>query len=140
MTEGVKPGGIYEGRVTSIKDFGAFVEILPGKDGLVHISELSDGYVGSVSDICRVGDTMLVKVILVDDQDRVKLSRKVAYAERGIPDPHAGNERPQGGGGGGGGDRGGPPRRPPGGGGGYGDRGPSGGGGYGDRGPRPPRD
>ncbi len=62
MTEGVKPGGIYEGRVTAIKDFGAFVEILPGKDGLVHISELSEGYVGSVTDICRVGDPMLVKV------------------------------------------------------------------------------
>ncbi len=124
MTEGVKPGGIYEGRVTSIKDFGAFVEILPGKDGLVHISELSDGYVGSVTDICRVGDTMLVKVIAVDDQDRVKLSRKVAMAERGIPDEHAGRERPAGGPPGG--DRGGPPRR-----------GPSGGGGYGGR---PPRD
>ena len=47
MTEGVRVGHIYEGRVTSIKDFGAFVEILPGKDGLVHISELSEGYVGS---------------------------------------------------------------------------------------------
>jgi len=121
MTEGVKPGGIYEGRVTSIKDFGAFVEILPGKDGLVHISELSEGYVGTVADICRVGDTMLVKVIAVDDQDRVKLSRKVAMAERGIVDENAGRERPAGGGGGGspmgGGDRGGPPRRGPGGGG-----------------------
>jgi polyribonucleotide nucleotidyltransferase len=127
MTEGVRPGGIYEGRVTSIKDFGAFVEILPGKDGLVHISELSEGYVGSVTDICRVGDTMLVKVIAVDDQDRVKLSRKVALAERGITDEHAGRERPPGGGGGG--DRGGPPPRRPSGG---------GGGGYG--GGRPPRD
>src|SRR5262249_12839757 len=122
MTEGVKVGGIYEGRVTSIKDFGAFVEILPGKDGHVHISELSDGYVGSVTDICRVGDPMLVKVILVDDQDRVKLSRKAALAERGEPDPHAGRERPpgapdrpsgpprRGGDRGYGGDRGGPPR------------------------------
>ena len=118
MTEGVKPGGIYEGRVTSIKDFGAFVEILPGKDGLVHISELSEGYVGSVTDICRVGDTMLVKVIAVDDQDRVKLSRKVAMAERGIPDEHAGRERPAGGPPRS--DQGGPPRRGPG--------GPSGGG------------
>ena len=123
MTEGVRVGHIYEGRVTSIKDFGAFVEILPGKDGLVHISELSEGYVGSVTDICRVGDVMLVKAIAVDDQDRVKLSRKAAMAERGEVDPNAGNVRPPGappqGGGGGGGDRGGPPRR----GGGY-DRGP----------------
>ncbi|MBV8309649.1 MAG: polyribonucleotide nucleotidyltransferase [Planctomycetaceae bacterium] len=82
MTEGVQIGRIYEGRVTSIKEFGAFVEILPGKDGLVHISELTDGYVSSVADICRIGDPMLVKAIAVDDQDRVKLSRKSALAER----------------------------------------------------------
>ena len=104
-------GQIYEGRVTSIKDFGAFVEILPGKDGLVHISELSDGYVSSVTDICRVGDPMLVKAIAVDDQDRVKLSRKAALAERGEPDAyaqaHPASERPAGDRG----DRGGPPRR-----------------------------
>ncbi len=137
MTEGVQVGRIYEGRVTSIKDFGAFVEILPGKDGLVHISEMSDGYVSTVSDICRVGDMMLVKAIAVDDQDRVKLSRKAALAERGQPDPyaiaHPAGERPpmsdRGPGGGGdrgpgpGGDRGGPPRRGPGGGGYGGDRG-----------------
>jgi polyribonucleotide nucleotidyltransferase len=121
MTEGVQIGRIYEGRVTSIKEFGAFVEILPGKDGLVHISELSDGYVSSVTEICRVGDPMLVKAISVDDQDRVKLSRKAALAERGQPDEFASRTRPQGGGGGGGGERfpagGGPPsppRRPPG--------------------------
>jgi polyribonucleotide nucleotidyltransferase len=110
MTEGVQIGRIYEGRVNSIKDFGAFVEILPGKDGLVHISELSEGYVSSVSDICRVGDVMLVKAIAVDDQDRVKLSRKAALAERGEVDEyakaHPASERPPGGG-----DRGGPPRR-----------------------------
>ena len=139
MTEGVQVGRVYEGRVTSIKDFGAFVEILPGKDGLVHISELSDGYVNTVSDICRVGDPMLVKAIAVDDQDRVKLSRKAAFAERGIVDEYAvahpaseRPERPPGGGydrGPGGG--GPPPRRGPGGGG-YG--------GGGDRGPRPQRD
>jgi len=89
------------------------VEILPGKDGLVHISELSEGYVSSVSDICRVGDVMLVKAISVDDQDRVKLSRKAALAERGEPDAyaqaHPASDRPQGGDRGG--DRGGPPRR-----------------------------
>jgi len=141
MTEGVQVGRIYEGRVTSIKDFGAFVEILPGKDGLVHISEMSEGYVASVTDICRVGDPMLVKAIAVDDQDRVKLSRKAALAERGEVDEyakaHPAGERPPGGGGGGG-DRGpgGPPRRPSGGG--YGGGGGGGyGGGGGDRGPRP---
>ena len=56
MTEEVQVGKIYEGKVTSIKDFGAFVEILPGKDGLCHISELADDYVSSVDDVCRVGD------------------------------------------------------------------------------------
>jgi polyribonucleotide nucleotidyltransferase len=94
MTEGVQLGRIYEGRVTSIKEFGAFVEILPGKDGLVHISELSDGYVSSVADVCRVGDPMLVKAIAIDDQDRVKLSRKAALAERGQPDELASRTRP----------------------------------------------
>ena len=81
MTASVQVGRIYEGTVTSVKDFGAFVEILPGKDGLCHISELSDEYVSSVGDVCRVGDTMQVKVIAVDEQDRVKLSRKAAMRE-----------------------------------------------------------
>ena len=67
--------------MTSVKDFGAFVEILPGKDGLCHISELADEYVSSVGDVCRVGDAMKVKVIAVDEQDRVKLSRKAAMRE-----------------------------------------------------------
>jgi polyribonucleotide nucleotidyltransferase len=81
MTASVQVGRIYEGTVTSVKDFGAFVEILPGKDGLCHISELSEEYVSSVGDVCRVGDTMMVKVIAVDEQDRVKLSRKAALRE-----------------------------------------------------------
>jgi polyribonucleotide nucleotidyltransferase len=81
LTASVEVGKIYEGRVISIKDFGAFIEILPGKDGLCHISELSDSYVASVSDVCRVGDIMKVKVISIDDQDRVKLSRRMAMKE-----------------------------------------------------------
>jgi polyribonucleotide nucleotidyltransferase len=81
LTESVKVGKIYDGRVTSVKDFGAFIEILPGKDGLCHISELADGYVQSVGDVCKVGDEMQVKVIAIDDQDRVKLSRKAAIRE-----------------------------------------------------------
>jgi polyribonucleotide nucleotidyltransferase len=81
MTASVQVGRIYEGTVTSVKDFGAFVEILPGKDGLCHISELSEEYVSSVGDVCRVGDVMMVKVIAVDEQDRVKLSRKAAMRE-----------------------------------------------------------
>jgi polyribonucleotide nucleotidyltransferase len=81
LTESVKIGKIYEGRVTSVKDFGAFVEIVPGKDGLCHISELAEGYVNSVADICKVGDEMVVKVISIDEQDRVKLSRRQALRE-----------------------------------------------------------
>ena len=83
LTATVEVGKVYQGRVTSIKDFGAFVEILPGKDGLVHISELSDDYVSSVSDVCKVGDEMKVKVIAIDDQDRVKLSRRSVLREQG---------------------------------------------------------
>ena len=74
---------IYNGTVTGVKEFGAFVEILPGKDGLVHISELADFRVKSVDDICKIGDQMWVKCIGVDDRGRVKLSRKAALRERG---------------------------------------------------------
>src|SRR5208283_1112948 len=97
LTATVEMGRIYTGRVSSVKDFGAFVEILPGKDGLCHISELAEGYVSSVGEICKVGDEMPVKVILIDDQDRVKLSRKAALKELGIVDdkaPVGGGERP----------------------------------------------
>ncbi|PHY02110.1 MAG: polyribonucleotide nucleotidyltransferase [Planctomycetaceae bacterium] len=81
LTASIQVGRIYEGRVTSIKDFGAFIELVPGKDGLCHVSELSDEYVSSVADVCKVGDVMRVKVIAVDDQDRVKLSRRAAMRE-----------------------------------------------------------
>lgn len=81
ISVGVKVGRIYEGRVSAIKDFGAFVEVVPGTDGLCHISELSDGYVQKVSDVCKVGDEMRVKVILIDDTGRIKLSRKAVLLE-----------------------------------------------------------
>lgn len=83
LTEEIKVGKIYNGVVSSVKDFGAFIEIVPGKDGLCHISELADGYVKSVSDVCKEGDRLQVKVIAVDDQNRVKLSRKAVLAEQG---------------------------------------------------------
>lgn len=72
----IKVGAIYEGKVTSIKDFGAFIEISPGRDGLCHISELDNGYVARVDDIVKIGDRITVKVIAIDEQDRIKLSRK----------------------------------------------------------------
>ncbi|HAS82494.1 MAG TPA: polyribonucleotide nucleotidyltransferase [Verrucomicrobia bacterium] len=74
-------GMIYEGKVTGVKEFGAFVEILPGRDGLVHISELADFRVNSVEDICKVGDIMKVKCVGVDDRGRVKLSRRAAMRD-----------------------------------------------------------
>ena len=83
MTGNIEVGRVYDGVVTSVKDFGAFVEILPGRDGLCHISELSDEYVSSVADICKIGDPMKVRVIAVDEQDRVKLSRRAALVEEG---------------------------------------------------------
>src|SRR5258707_15895468 len=63
LTEEVRVGKVYDGKVTSIKDFGAFIEILPGRDGLCHISELDDKYVEKVDSVCKVGDRMQVKVI-----------------------------------------------------------------------------
>jgi len=82
ITAEAEEGKIYQGTVTGIKDFGAFVEILPGKDGLVHISELSDTRVRTVEDVCKVGDRMWVKCIGVDDRGRVKLSRRAAMREK----------------------------------------------------------
>ncbi len=100
MTASVEVGRLYRGRVMSVKDFGCFVEILPGKDGLCHISELSDGYVSAVADICKVGDELDVKVIAIDDQDRVKLSRRMAMQELGQT-PEEGQAADNGGNGGG---------------------------------------
>ncbi len=82
LCEEVKIGKVYDGKVTSIKDFGAFIEIVPGRDGLCHISELDDKYVGKVDDVVKVGDKIQVKVIAIDDHDRIKLSRKALLREQ----------------------------------------------------------
>ena len=82
MTKEIEVGELYHGRVVSIKDFGAFVEVLPGKDGLVHISELADFRVKSVEDVVKIGDLVWVKCIGIDEKGRVKLSRKAAMKER----------------------------------------------------------
>jgi len=81
-TEEIEVGKIYKGRVVSVKDFGAFVEVLPGKDGLVHVSELANFRVKNPQDIVKVGDEIWVKCVGVDEQGRVRLSRKQAMAER----------------------------------------------------------
>jgi polyribonucleotide nucleotidyltransferase len=83
LCEEIKVGTIYTGKVVSTKDFGAFVEIAAGTDGMCHISELAEGYVKSVTDVVRIGDVIKVKVILIDDQGRIKLSRKAALAAEG---------------------------------------------------------
>ncbi|MBI2873980.1 MAG: polyribonucleotide nucleotidyltransferase [Firmicutes bacterium] len=149
LIKDVEVGTIYEGKVVRTEKYGAFVEILPGKDGLVHISQLAEGRVGQVEDVVKVGDPILVKVTEIDRMGRVNLSRKDALKERGIVEPpypagdgNPGSEREpaltgaprsdRGGYGEGGRDRG-PGRGGYGGGGGDRDRGP-GRGGYGEGG------
>jgi polyribonucleotide nucleotidyltransferase len=81
LTGDIEVGKTYKGRVVSLKDFGAFVEIFPGRDGLVHISELAEGRVERVDDAVKMGDLIEVKCIGVDDKGRVKLSRKAVLRE-----------------------------------------------------------
>lgn len=76
----VEVGRIYQGRVTRVEKYGAFVEVLPGKEGLVHISQLADTHVARTEDICQVGDIIPVKVTEIDRMGRVNLSRKEALA------------------------------------------------------------
>jgi polyribonucleotide nucleotidyltransferase len=82
MTAEAEIGKIYRGKVVTIKEFGAFVEFLPGKDGLVHISELANFRVKQTEDIVKMGDDIWVKCLGVDEKGRVRLSRKAAMAER----------------------------------------------------------
>ena len=74
-------GAIYKGKVVRLMNFGAFVEIAPGKDGLVHISQLENHRVERVEDVVQVGDEIIVKVIEIDKQGRINLSRKEALAD-----------------------------------------------------------
>jgi polyribonucleotide nucleotidyltransferase len=84
ITEEVEIGRLYLGKVKKIMDFGAFVEVLPGVDGLVHISQLAHQRVNAVTDVVKEGDEFLVKVLDVDRQGKIRLSRKEA-----MPDPNA---------------------------------------------------
>ena len=76
-----EPGAIYNGKVTRIMDFGAFVEIAPGKEGLVHISRLDVKRTEKVTDVVNVGDEVMVKVLEIDDKGRLNLSRRDALIE-----------------------------------------------------------
>ncbi len=71
-----EPGEIYEGKVTRIMNFGAVVEILPGKEGLIHISKIARERIDKVEDVLNIGDEVKVKVIEIDSQGRINLSRK----------------------------------------------------------------
>jgi len=86
IVEEVEVGRIYLGTVRKIMDFGAFVEILPRTDGLVHISQLADFRVNNVADVVKEGDEILVKVLEVDKQGKIRLSRKDALREKGLTD------------------------------------------------------
>jgi len=95
LTRTVDVGEVFDGTVTSTTDFGAFVELLPGREGLVHISHLSWDRVGKTEDVARVGDKMQVKVIEVDPEGKIRLSRKEL-----LPKPEGYEERPDRGSGG----------------------------------------
>jgi polyribonucleotide nucleotidyltransferase len=117
MTDDAKIGDIYTGKVTRVADFGAFVEILPGTDGMVHISQLADYRVNRVEDVTKLGDELTVMVIDIDPAGKIRLSRQAVLEGWTAEEARERDRKPSGGGG---------PR-------GGGDRGPRGGG---DRGPR----
>ncbi len=110
ITEDPEPGRVYQGKVRSVVTFGAFVEIVPGRDGLLHISEIDHHRVAKTEDVLNVGDMVMVKVIGVDRDGKIRLSRKALLPEPegGVPAGAGagGGERGYGGGGGGGGHRG----------------------------------
>ena len=82
LTAEIQPGKIYRGKVISIKEFGCFVQVFPGQDGLCHVSELANFRVKRTEDIVKIGDEIWVKCLGIDDKGRVKLSRKAAMEQR----------------------------------------------------------
>jgi polyribonucleotide nucleotidyltransferase len=91
----IEVGKTYTGRVVSVTAFGAFMEVLPGKDGLVHVSELAEGRVEKVEDVVKKGDTITAKCLGVDEKGRVKMSRK-AYLRELAQQEAAGTESSEG--------------------------------------------
>jgi len=83
LTRDAEIGDVYTGKVTRILDFGAMVEVLPGKEGLVHISELENYRVNKVEDVVKVGEEVTVKVINIDNMGRVNLSRRALFEKSG---------------------------------------------------------
>jgi len=109
ITQDVEVGRTYDGKVVSIKDFGCFVEVLPGQEGLVHVSELSGDFVDDVSSVVKRGDSLRVKVLESDPQGRLRLSHKAVLIDEGklesVPAEDSGKPDRGGRGGGGGRDR-----------------------------------
>ncbi|HDQ34697.1 MAG TPA: S1 RNA-binding domain-containing protein, partial [Chloroflexi bacterium] len=93
MMETPEEGKVYNGKVVRITDFGAFVEILPGTDGMVHISQLSEGRVNSVSDVVQVGDEVLVMVTGVSSDGKIRLSRRAVLEGWSLEEAQE-NDRP----------------------------------------------
>jgi polyribonucleotide nucleotidyltransferase len=89
ITAEVEVGKVYEGTVLRLLDFGAIVQILPGKDGLLHISQIANERVNAVSDYLKEGQSVKVKVIETDDKGRVRLSMKAAAADTAAPEAPA---------------------------------------------------
>ena len=85
ITEEPEVGRVYEGVVKTTTSFGAFVEILPGTEGLCHISELQEQRTEKTEDVLEVGDVTRVKLLAIDEKGRLRLSRKAALAEEGAP-------------------------------------------------------
>ena len=101
LTQEVEEGQIYEGKVVRIMDFGAFVELIPGRDGMIHISELDHYRVRAVTDVLKEGDMVKVKVLGIDDRGKIRLSRKalIPPPEGGVPEgdqraPRDGDRKP----------------------------------------------
>lgn len=96
LTADVEPGRIYVGKVTRTEKYGAFVEVLPGKEGLVHISHLDKFRVNATEDVVKVGDQVMVKVLDIDEKGRINLSRKEALDKDGSTAPATENRSPAG--------------------------------------------
>jgi polyribonucleotide nucleotidyltransferase len=105
LTETVRVGAIYTGKVVRVESFGAFVEILPGQDGMVHISQLASERVNKVEDVARMGDELTVMVTGVDENGKVRLSRQAVLEGWTVEEAQARDRKPGGGGGRSGGGR-----------------------------------
>jgi polyribonucleotide nucleotidyltransferase len=114
LTLEAEVGKIYKGHVVSIKEFGAFIEIFPGKEGLLHVSQIDVKRVNRVEDVLKIGDEVEVKCLEIDENGKIRLSRKAVLSpgsENDTPGPRRDGPPREHAGGGRGGDRGGRPRR-----------------------------